>query len=346
MPWEKCQAKAHWCSPILSPIPTKLILSMDFTPTELPTGYIVTGLELLELRVPAHVPLGTRASLSCRWKLGPTDVLYSVKWYKDGKEFFRHVPRDVEPRRKFLLPGVDVEKWNGYCALKSYVRTQALASNCSSFLQLLKHKHQSSPNGSNITLFPAVLETGGRYRCEVSGERPLFPTVSDHADMIIVALPEHGPTISGSRLRYQIGDRVQVNCTSGRSRPATRLAWYINGEPAPPATVLTPVTYKDDDGLETTSLALDFKVKPKHFRKGDLKLKCLATIATVYWRSNEESVQGERLKGYARSRDFNEGASRADRVQAASSSHCKTHLLTTLHLLIYCILQIVSKTLY
>lgn len=73
------------------------------------TGYIVTGLELLELRVPAHVPLGTRASLSCRWKLGPTDVLYSVKWYKDGKEFFRHVPRDVEPRRKFLLPGVDVE---------------------------------------------------------------------------------------------------------------------------------------------------------------------------------------------------------------------------------------------
>lgn len=72
-------------------------------------GYVVTGLELLELRVPAHVPLGTRASLYCRWKLGPTDVLYSVKWYKDGKEFFRHVPRDVEPRRKFLLPGVDVE---------------------------------------------------------------------------------------------------------------------------------------------------------------------------------------------------------------------------------------------
>lgn len=71
--------------------------------------YTVTSLELLELRVPAHVPLGTRPSMSCRWQLGPTDVLYSVKWYKDGKEFFRHVPRDYEPRRKFLLPGVDVE---------------------------------------------------------------------------------------------------------------------------------------------------------------------------------------------------------------------------------------------
>ncbi|XP_021201373.3 uncharacterized protein LOC110384419 [Helicoverpa armigera] len=246
--------------------------------------YGVTSLELLELRVPAHVALGTRASLSCRWALGPADVLYSVKWYKDGKEFFRHVPRDHEPRRKFPLPGVDVEK--------------------------------SSPNGANVTLYPAVLETGGRYRCEVSGERPLFPTVSDHGDMVIVALPDHGPTITGSRLRYQIGDRVQVNCTSGRSRPATRLSWYINGEPAPSIALVPPTHEKHEDGLETTSQALDFKVKPKHFRKGDLKLKCLATIATVYWRSNEESVQGERVKGYSRSRELTEG-SRADRVQAA-----------------------------
>ncbi|CAG9785551.1 unnamed protein product [Diatraea saccharalis] len=264
----------------------------------------VASLELLELRVPAHVPLGTRAQLQCRWQLGPTDILYSVKWYKDGKEFFRHVPREVEPRRKFPLPGVDVE--------------------------------ESSHNGANVTLHPAVLETGGRYRCEVSGERPLFPTVSDHADMTIVALPDHGPTITGSRLRYQIGDRVQVNCTSGRSRPATRLAWYINGEPAPTGAMLPPMHYKFEDGLEVTSLALDFKVKPKHFRKGDLKLKCLATIATVYWRSNEESVQGERLKGYARSRELSEGTSRADRVQAAGKSSVANELLLNPIYLVLC----------
>ncbi|XP_063626103.1 uncharacterized protein LOC134797686 [Cydia splendana] len=260
----------------------------------------VSSLELLELRVPAHVPLGTRPSLSCRWQLGPTDVLYSVKWYKDGKEFFRHVPKDTEPRRKFPLPGVDVER--------------------------------SSTNGANVTLFPAILETGGRYRCEVSGERPLFPTVSDHSDMTVVALPNHGPTITGSKLRYQIGDRVQVNCTSGRSRPATRLAWYVNGEPAPPAALQPPVHETHPDGLETTSLELDFKVKPKHFRRGDLKLKCLATIATVYWRSNEESVQGERMKGYARSRELSEGASRADRVQAAGKHGAAPRALPALPL--------------
>ena len=45
--------------------------------------------------------------------------------------------------------------------------------------------------------------------------------------------------------------------------------------------------------METSTLGLRFKVKEKHFRSsGDLKLKCTATIATIYWKSNEESVQG------------------------------------------------------
>ena len=33
-------------------------------------------------------------------------------------------------------------------------------------------------------------------------------------------------------------------------------------------------------------------MRHKHFLQGDLKLKCTATISTVYWKSNEESVQG------------------------------------------------------
>ena len=37
---------------------------------------------------------------------------------------------------------------------------------------------------------------------------------------------------------------------------------------------------------------LIFQVRHKHFQRGDLKLKCTATISTVYWKSNEESVQG------------------------------------------------------
>lgn len=38
-----------------------------------------------------------------------------------------------------------------------------------------------------------------------------------------------------------------------------------------------------------------FQVRHKHFKDGDLKLKCTATISTVYWKSNEESVQESAL---------------------------------------------------
>ena len=51
----------------------------------------------------------------------------------------------------------------------------------------------------------------------------------------------------------------------------------------------------DDGGLEIVILGLEFRVRPKHFRRGDLKLKCLATIAQLYWRSNEQSVQGDKM---------------------------------------------------
>ena len=37
------------------------------------------------------------------------------------------------------------------------------------------------------------------------------------------------------------------------------------------------------------------QVKRHHFKRGgDLKIKCLATIATLYWRSNEQSMEGDR----------------------------------------------------
>lgn len=47
---------------------------------------------------------------------------------------------------------------------------------------------------------------------------------------VVPAPPDDGPRISGGQDRYKPGDTVNVNCTSGRSKPAVQLAWYINGE--------------------------------------------------------------------------------------------------------------------
>ena len=43
-------------------------------------------------------------------------------------------------------------------------------------------------------------------------------------------MPDEGPIITGGFPRYHIGDKVNVNCTSFRSKPPAKLKWYINGE--------------------------------------------------------------------------------------------------------------------
>uniref|UniRef100_A0A182TND3 Ig-like domain-containing protein n=1 Tax=Anopheles melas TaxID=34690 RepID=A0A182TND3_9DIPT len=178
---------------------------------------------LTEVRVPKHTIRGHAVKLECHYDM-EGEALYSVKWYKDGREFYRFVPRDDPPGSVFPQPGIAVD----------------------------------------------------------------------------------------------IGDPVRVNCTSGRSKPAVHLTWYINGDPAEPGLVKRyEPRITGADKLETSVLGLEFRVKPKHFKHGDMKLKCLATISTVYWKSNEESVEGEKLQKAPtlESRRAVSADSRADRVQ-------------------------------
>ncbi|XP_046388915.1 uncharacterized protein LOC124157893 [Ischnura elegans] len=222
----------------------------------------VLGIRLMEVRIPMHTVRDQSARLECYFDM-EGESLYSVKWYKDGNEFYRYLPRDMPPAQVFPLPGVSVDIHNS--------------------------------TESTVVLSSLNLSSSGRYRCEVSAEAPSFQTVSQHGDMVVVALPGDGPRITGGRPRYQVGDTVRVNCTSGRSKPAAQLIWFINGEQADSSFIRGPFSKSSRDGLETSTLGLEFKVRPKHFRRnGDMKLKCLATIATVYWRTNEESVEGDR----------------------------------------------------
>lgn len=131
------------------------------------------------------------------------------------------------------------------------------------------------------------------------------------------ALPADGPKIKGGRPRYQLGEPVRVNCTSGGfSQPPTKLTWFINGEAANSAYLREYEPIVNARGLVLTRLGLEFTARQRHFLKGDLKLKvssteycgkllpnytipfvlpqCLATIATIYWRSNEESAANDR----------------------------------------------------
>nr|XP_036231359.1 uncharacterized protein LOC106617731 isoform X2 [Bactrocera oleae]XP_036231367.1 uncharacterized protein LOC106617731 isoform X2 [Bactrocera oleae] len=265
------------------------------------------SLRLVEVRIPNYVVKGSSAQLECLYDLDG-ESLYSVKWYKDGNEFYRYVPRDMPPAQTFLLPGVAVELHNSSDAI--------------------------------VTLHNVNLQSAGRFRCEVSGEAPSFQTVTEHGDMVVVSLPDQGPPkITGGRPRYQVGDWVRVNCTVGRSKPAVDLSWFVNGEPVEPRTLRKyPSVISGREGLETSILGLQFRVEQHHFRNSDMKLKCVASLSTLYWRSNEESVEGDRPQKapVLESRETVYASnSRADPVQASKTdSHLVAHAPSLLLLLL------------
>ena len=127
-----------------------------------------------------------------------------------------------------------------------------------------------------------------------------------------------------------------ANCSSFNSFPSATLNWYINGQVAPPR-LLVPYNvtssklqlYTSTLGLRseyspvfcaemiarTCSIIMKYvcerlsqivnllfirlKVEKNLFSKtGDLKIKCTATIDPIYWKSNEESIQGFQERSY------------------------------------------------
>lgn len=66
---------------------------------------------MTELRIPSHAVRNQSAKLECYFDLDG-ETLYSVKWYKDGNEFYRYVPRDMPPVQVFPLSGVTVDVSN------------------------------------------------------------------------------------------------------------------------------------------------------------------------------------------------------------------------------------------
>nr|CAI5841209.1 unnamed protein product [Callosobruchus analis] len=131
----------------------KQLHGLDSSSTLLPVLRGCVTLRLTDLRIPSHAVRNQSVKLECYFDLDG-ETLYSVKWYKDGNEFFRYVPRDMPPTQSFSLPGVTVDM------------------------------HNSTKNV--VVLNSVQLSSTGIYRCEVSGEAPFFETVTDHERMVVV----------------------------------------------------------------------------------------------------------------------------------------------------------------
>lgn len=62
----------------------------------------------MRLTVPKTVREGHSVTLGCDYDLEGA-LLYSVKWYRENREFYRYVPKEEPPTRVFPLSGLHVD---------------------------------------------------------------------------------------------------------------------------------------------------------------------------------------------------------------------------------------------
>ncbi|XP_041987071.1 uncharacterized protein LOC121738872 [Aricia agestis] len=209
------------------------------------------SIRIVDLQVPGHAAEGGSALLGCQYDL-EGEELYSVKWYKDGQEFYRYVPSNTETISYFPMTGVMVDI--------------------------------SRSSSTVVALETLRRESAGLYRCEVSGEAPYFVTAYDESAVNIHLLPKSGPHITGLQPEYRIGELLAVNCSSGRSRPRAQVSWQLNGRPAPKEYVRGPWVRqsRERSDAQDTTLELSFVIAPEHFEKNGLILQCQSSIAPLY----------------------------------------------------------------
>ncbi|XP_054714903.1 endothelial cell-selective adhesion molecule-like [Uloborus diversus] len=196
------------------------------------------------LHIPTPVVTGDNVLLRCGYELG-NETLYAVKWYKNMGEFFRYVPASDPPLKVFPQVGIDVD--------------------------------MSKSDKSTVYLRNLSLESFGNYTCQVSTDKPFFRCVQTTKQLEVVVPPSDGPVLMEEKSDYELGDNVSILCNSGKSKPAPELKWYINDQLAH-SELSDQETIVYPDQLESTSLALRFRLKPEVLHDGKVTLKCVATI--------------------------------------------------------------------
>lgn len=210
-----------------------------------------------ELLVPSHAPRFTNVNLTCRYESAREPLI--IKWSHNNLEFLKYQVNSDEPMTIFEDSAVQV------------IREQS--------------------NGETVVLHEVDLAASGSYTCTVIGEAPKFHQVTMTKNMTVVVVPDKQPRIEGAVPdHYAVGDTVNLTCTAAPSIPAASLAWYINDKEADDE-YLEYLPEKTEDGLYVSRLHLNFELAKEDFIKGELTLKCEASIAMLYLASDEHSQQ-------------------------------------------------------
>jgi len=231
------------------------------------------SLTLTSLEFPSHVMLGQSMNMKCSFTKDPAQQIDSIKWYKDGREFFRLHPNmpinNDNHRKQFQTAGVKIDY------------------NTTSY-------HTLPQSGQHtVSLVNTKLSTSGVYRCQITEAQAPFHTEQQDKNLTIIIQPEKGsPRIRVSKAVVSLGQEATVECWSDRSKPAADLQFFINGNRVPGEKVDDLEIFSESDGqLETSYRKMRFTVRENHLFASSLVVKCNANIGEAYWQTRSETIQ-------------------------------------------------------
>ncbi|KAH8395726.1 hypothetical protein KR222_011667, partial [Zaprionus bogoriensis] len=233
----------------------------------------IVALKDVSVMIPQAVKRGSNALFTCNYDM-ENDTLYSVKWYKGKREFYRYTPKENPAMKVFAMTsGLNVER--------------------------------NLSNQSHVVLQSVPLNISGKFTCEISVEAPTFQTAMVSGEMEVVELPEEHTVVTGIQARYRIGDLVDGNCSIKYSKPAANLTWTINGIVVPPHHIKTKQTERQENTtLESVTSAIHFMVTTQHFLKGQMRLKCTANIFDIFKEEIESIIEEDRPRIMASGRSY------------------------------------------
>ncbi|XP_043226411.1 uncharacterized protein LOC122383742 isoform X2 [Amphibalanus amphitrite] len=215
------------------------------------------ALVMNDVIVPPYVVRGHTGHLRCDYS-AQDEQIYSVKWYKNSREFYRYKPGSLQPIITFPVDGFVV--------------------------------NTAQSNEHDLYLNQVDLDAAGSYRCEVTSGAPFFWTVQKAKDVQVVDLPDAVPSIRGHLPSYRVGEVMKLNCSSYRSYPPVKLHWYVNEEPVS-WTSVESWTNPEPFSMTTTFSRMTHTVSPEDFNDGVMRVRCTASMnGTDYWESQEISA--------------------------------------------------------
>ncbi|XP_042218111.1 uncharacterized protein LOC121863504 [Homarus americanus] len=219
---------------------------------------VSTAIKITRLEVPTPLAVGDSGWLECEWA-DEGDHVYTLKWYLGIDEFYRWTPLETPSVKVFPTQHFNVDT-------------------------------QSSQRG-RVKIRNVTVDAGGNYRCEVSGEAPVFKTSFRSAIMTVVDVPDDRPIISSKgRGPYRLQEQVTFTCSSHDAKPAPHLTFYINDQPVDPTWEEDEhIFLNDTTSLETVEKTLKFRLRPTMVQLGVLTVKCVASYPDLYWESSESA---------------------------------------------------------